>query len=82
MAGGQATVNDGNGPNGSNDFSWSDGTTWNYVGWGWNEPNNYGYDRNEFCLAMGNEHHHGNSGWNDAKCELSRPFVCAFPIYY
>jgi len=43
-----------------------------FTNWAKNEPNNWG--RNEKCIRAG----HADNTWNDAKCSLKLPFVCAF----
>ena len=53
------------------DFTWSDGTAWDYDNWDQGEPNNYFQD--EDCLEL----YTHRAAWNDDHCSLfSSPFVC------
>lgn len=52
-------------------YSWSDNSRYNYRGWLSGEPNN---PKRERCVEMTNKK--GRMGWNDAKCNLRRGFIC------
>ena len=53
------------------DFTWSDGSAWDYENWDRGEPNNYFLD--EDCTELYTQ----GAAWNDDHCSLfSSPFVC------
>ena len=55
----------------SRDFTWSDGSVWDFDNWDGGEPNNYFQD--EDCLELYTQ----RAAWNDDHCSLfSSPFVC------
>ncbi|XP_059842837.1 C-type lectin-like [Hypanus sabinus] len=58
------------------DFTWSDGTCYNYRKWGPNEPNNHG---NEDCTHI--HFFSGSEKWNDFPCDRSHGFVCSYKLH-
>ena len=54
------------------DFTWTDGSQWNYTNWNTNEPNDWG--GNEDCVQL------LSSGlWNDKACSTSLNALCRVP---
>ncbi len=49
-------------------WEWKDGSAWDYSNWLAGEPNGA---PGENCLDT-----YTDSYWNDASCDLSRPYVC------
>lgn len=57
------TIREGN-------YTWSDGSTVNYLGWGQSQPNNWrGQDCVEMRMDMG-------FLWNDISCGKQMPYIC------
>ncbi|XP_073339239.1 ladderlectin-like [Pagrus major] len=55
------------------DFTWlwSDGSSFNFQGWSFDEPNNN--EGNEKCVVMNHSEYYL---WGDVSCELRHSFVC------
>ena len=62
-------------------FIWSDGTASDYENWADGEPNDW-QDGGARCDGSGNEDctemWRGGADWNDAACDLARPYVCGY----
>uniref|UniRef100_A0A667YV90 C-type lectin domain-containing protein n=1 Tax=Myripristis murdjan TaxID=586833 RepID=A0A667YV90_9TELE len=54
----------------NNVWMWSDGSRFDFQGWGWGEPNNH--QGRESCVEI----NYGGTRWNDWACEDQFPFVC------
>ena len=60
-----------------NRWRWSDGSKWEFIKWGTDQPNNAdGGDQH--CLTVYNEY--ALDGWNDVECKDPKKFVCVCPI--
>ncbi|XP_028668155.1 lectin-like [Erpetoichthys calabaricus] len=57
----------------TNRFIWTDGSDWNYDAWVPGQPDNTA--NIEDCVEMNWK---ANGKWNDGKCNLEKPFICAF----
>uniref|UniRef100_A0A667YBM5 C-type lectin domain-containing protein n=1 Tax=Myripristis murdjan TaxID=586833 RepID=A0A667YBM5_9TELE len=55
----------------NNVWMWSDGSRFDFQGWGWGEPNNH--QGRESCVEI---NYGGDKRWNDWACEDQFPFVC------
>ena len=66
---------------GSN-WQWTDGTTWRFIRWNLNEPNNQnGHKETEGCVAF--EWIGGgldNDRWGDYPCSQLKPYICKVPL--
>ena len=51
-------------------YSWSDGSSLNYLNWGLNQPDNYKGMEN--CVEMDPS----TGRWNDADCYVRRNWIC------
>ena len=66
---------------GSN-WKWTDGTTWRFIRWNLNEPNNQnGHKETEGCVAFewigaGLD----NDRWGDYPCSQLKPYICKAPL--
>jgi hypothetical protein len=56
------------------DFSWADGSSFDYANWLLGEPTNS--KGNENCISLSLKTDLANQLWNDANCNTMRPSVC------
>jgi len=56
------------------DWTWSDGSPFNYRNWGKGEPNNQGASKDEDCLELYTSKY--SNEWNDVSCSRKMKFVC------
>ncbi|XP_071941130.1 C-type lectin domain family 19 member A-like [Antedon mediterranea] len=60
-------------------FRWGDGTLFQYVNWAQEQPDNGQQSSGEIENCVAFFLRRGMPLWNDAMCELERPFVCMVP---
>jgi hypothetical protein len=56
-------------------FLWVDGSPLDFSNWAPNEPNDFGLEGGEDCIAFWTQ----GATWNDENCRRTRPFICESP---